>query len=300
MAFLQQRTYSRWTLALTAIGVFVIGGFYLRERGAILNEGLGAAACAATSASVIMPFRYPFSVDGRLEEIGVLENSSSPYWWVSSGAFLDLKDGLGRTNQGDLGLNSKWQLLYDKNNPVDSDLGLHPQNIFRMTTRSKWQDASHEIFYRIDRNQLSQSVSRNASNGLLQMTRYLDQNNLYYTGLRVDGYAVIKKKIGGRYYTMAYKPVYKGQKYDRLLKPNLLPLNTWIGLKTVTKNLDASRVSIKFYADIGKTGAWTLLAEAIDDGVAYGGPALTAAGYSGLRTDFMDVSMDNFAVTAAP
>jgi len=298
MANIRQRAYSRWTLALAAFGVLVIGAFYVRERGAILNEGLGAIACAATSANVLLPFRYPFSVDGRLEETGVLENSSSPYWWVSSGAFLDLKDGLGRTNQGDLGLNSKWQLLYNKNNPIDTDLGLHPQNIFRMTTRSKWQDASHAIFYRIDRNQLSSSVSRNASNGLLQMTRYLDQNNLYYTGLRVDGYAVIKKKIGGRYFTMAYKPVYKGQKYDRVLNPNLLPLNTWIGLKTVTKNLDASRVSIKFYADIGKTGTWTLLAEATDDGASYGGPALTAAGYSGLRTDFMDVSMDDFAVTA--
>ncbi|HTK60093.1 MAG TPA: hypothetical protein VL283_02710 [Candidatus Baltobacteraceae bacterium] len=301
MAFLPQRTYSRWTLVLTALGVFVVGGFYLRERAAIFNEGLGALACAATTANVALPFKYPFSVDGRLEEVGVLENSSSPYWWVSSGAFLDLKGGLGRTNQGDLGLNSKWQLLYNKNNPIDTDGGLHPQNIFRMTTRAKWQDASHEIFYRIDRNQLSASVSRNASNGLLQMTRYVDQNNLYYTGLRVDGYAVIKKKIGGKYYTMYYKPYFNVvKKYDRLLNPNLLPLDTWIGLKTVTKNLDASRVSITFYSDVGRTGTWTQIASVIDDGKAYGGPALTAAGVSGLRTDFMDVSMDDFAVTAAP
>jgi hypothetical protein len=301
MVLFQQRTYSRWTLVLAAVSVFVIGGFYLRERGAIFNEGLGALACAATSANVSLPFKYPFSVDGRLEEIGALENSSSPYWWVSSGAFLDLKGGLGRTNQGDLGLNSKWQLLYNKNNPIDTDLGLHPQNIFRMTTRSKWQDASHEISYRIDRNQLSASVSRNASNGLLQMTRYLDQNNLYYTGLRVDGYAVIKKKIGGKYFTMYYKPFFATKKkYDRLLNPNVLPADMWIGLKTVTKNLDANRVSIKFYADVGKTGSWTLIADVTDDGVSYGGPALTAAGYSGLRTDFMDVSMDDFAVTAAP
>ena len=291
---------NRVMLAVTGVAAVIVGTFYIRGRVAIVNEGLGSIACAAVSANVVLPFKYPFTVDGRLEESSIMENSSSPYWWTTSGAYMTLKDGVGTTVHGELPAGSKWQLLYAKNNPIDTDLGLHPQNIFRMLNRQKFQDVAHQVWYRIDANQLSASPGRAASNGLLQMTRYLDQNNLYYTGLRVDGYAVIKKKIGGKYYTMAYKRVYAGARYDRLLNPNLLPLDTWIGMRTVTKNLDAQRVSIKFYADIGKTGTWTLLAEAIDDGKSFGGPALTAAGYSGLRTDFMDVTFDDFLITAAP
>jgi hypothetical protein len=295
-----KRFPNRWALAATGVGAAVIGAFYVSGRIAITQEGVGPAACAAVSANVVLPFKYPFSVDGRLEEAGVAENSSSPYWWVNSGGYMDLKGGYGTTAHGDLPAGAKWLLRYAANNPVDTDLGLHPQNIFRMLGRQKFQDVAHEVWYRIDADQLSLSVSRNASNGLLQMTRYLDQNNLYYSGLRVDGQAVIKKKIGGRYYTMALKRVYAGQTYDRLLNPNLLPHDTWIGMRTITKNLDATRVSVKFYTDIGKTGAWTLMAEAIDDGASYGGAALTSAGYSGLRTDFMDVTFDDFAIKTIP
>lgn len=282
------------TLIATAVAFIVIGSFYVKERSLLVSENFINTANAGIAAVVTLPFTYAFHVDGRLEETGIMENSSSPYWWVSSGAFLDLKTGIGMTNHDDAARGSKWQVKYAANNPVDTDDGLHPQNIFRMTSRTTWRDVGHEVSYRIDRNNLSTSPSRNASNGLLQMTRYVDQNNLYFTGLRVDGYAVIKKKISGRYYTMAYKPVISGKKYHRDTNPNLLPSGTWIRLKTVTKNLDAKRVSIKFYVDIGKTGAWTLAAEAIDDGVSYGGAALTDAGYSGVRTDFMDVSIDDF------
>jgi hypothetical protein len=255
------------------------------------------AAEAATAATVKPPFTYPFSVDGRLEETGSIDNSSSPYWWVSSGAFMDLKGGVGMTNQGDLAIGSKWQKLYALNNPVDTDGGLHPQNIFRMVLRSGWQDVSQSVYYRIDKLNLSASPSRNASNGLLLMSRYLDQNNLYYTGLRVDGYAVIKKKIQGKYYTLAYSRIFDGPKYNALSNPNLLPVGIQIGLKTVTKNLDAKRVSIKVYADVGRTGNWTLAAQAVDDGLSYGGAALTAAGHGGLRTDFMDVQFDDYSLT---
>ena len=286
------------TLGAAAVAAAVIGGFFARELSEIAKEGAILQAEAATAAALKLPFTYPFSVDGRLEEVGVMENSSSPYWWVSSGAFLDLAAGLGMTNHGDLPLGSKWQKLYAANNPVDTDVGLHPQNIFRMVLRTEWLDVAHEASFRIDADRLSGSPSRSASNGLMQMSRYADENNLYYTGLRVDGYAVIKKKAAGKYYTLAYKPVIKSGKYDRALNPNVLPHGSWIRLKTVTKNLDANRVAIKLYADLGATGTWKLVAEAVDDG-AHGGPALTRPGRVGFRTDFMDVSFDDFRIGSA-
>src|SRR5688572_9505270 len=282
-----------------AASIFIAVAFYAGERYMTMNGDLLSGAEAATAANVQLPFRYSFQVDGRLEETGLMDNSSSPYWWVSSGAFLDIKSGVGMTNHGELPIGSKWQIRYAANNPVDTDGGLHPQNIFRMVQRSRWQDIAEEMSFRIDKDNLSASLSRTASNGLHLMSRYADQNNLYIAGLRVDGYAVIKKKMAGKYYTLASKRVILGKKYDRILAPNLLPLGTWIRIKTVTKNLDATRVYINLYSDIGNTGTWTLATEAIDDGQTYGGAAMTAAGHAGLRTDFMDVTFDDFMLTTA-
>lgn len=278
--------------ALTA--ALLIGGLYAWYH----PMHVISSAYAASPASVQLPFTYPFSVDGRLEEVSAMDRSSSPYWWVTSGAFMDLAQGAGRTNLGDLPLGSKWQVRYAVTNPVDTDLGLHPQNTFRMLLRTKWKDIAQETSFKIKKTNLSASPARAASNGLLHMVRYADQNNLYYTGLRVDGYAVIKKKIAGRYYTMAYKRIVQGGAYNRLTNPNLLPLDTWIRLKTVVKNLDATRVSVKLYTDVGNTGTWKLATEAIDNGTSYGGGAFLQEGYFGMRTDFMDVEFDNFRLTA--
>jgi hypothetical protein len=245
-----------------------------------------------------LPFKYAFSVDGSVLEQGAIGESTSPYWWVTSGGFMELKGGIGQTIQGALAVGDQIQKDYKQANALDTDRGLHPQNIFRMVFRSKWQDISEVMFYRIEKINLSASPNRKASNGIHQMSRYLDQDNLYYTGLRVDGQATIKKKYHGDYYEMASVPVISGA-YDRQLNPDLLPADTWIGLKTVVKNLDASRVSIQLYADIGRTGKWTLVASAIDDGTSYGGPAITRAGYVGVRTDFMDVQFEDFTLENA-
>lgn len=293
-----KRFVNKRTLTASAVALVVIGGFYLRERATIMNESLINVVRAASAAIVTLPFKYAFSVDGTLEEIGSIENSSSPYWWLSSGGVMRIQNGVGQTNQGDMAIGSKWQKLYLQNNPIDTDGGLHPQNIFRMVLRSNWQDISQSIYYKINRLNLSASPNRNASNGLLEMSRYLDQNNLYYTGLRVDGYAIIKKKYQGKYYTMAYNQVIKGPSYDPTDAPNLLPVGSQIGLKTVTKNLSGGRVLIDVYADFGRTGTWTKVAEAVDDGRSFGGAALTDAGHTGLRTDFMDVEFDDYTLTA--
>ncbi len=261
-----------------------------------VSEVLTTSQQAAISAQVNLPFHYQFSVDGTLDETGRMEDSWSPYWWLNSGGQFYLKNSVGMTVQGELSQFSKWRFLYFTNNPVDTDNGYHPQNIFRLITRTKWQNISEEAFYKINKMNLSDSVNRNASNGILLMNRYQDGNNLYYAGLRVDGYAVIKKKINGKYYTLDYKKVLPGGKYDRTLNPNLLPLGIWVGIKTEVKNIDSVKTSIKFFMDVGKTGGWQLVAEAIDDGVSYGGASIQDPGFGGIRTDFMDAEFDDFRI----
>jgi hypothetical protein len=63
----------------------------------------------------------------------------------------------------------------------------------------------------------SNSIHRMASNGVLLFNHYLDGDNLYYVGIRVDGSAIVKKKKDGVYYTMESKRVFPG-KYDTKIK----------------------------------------------------------------------------------
>src|SRR5262245_31785929 len=135
-----KRFVNRRTLTASAIAAVIIGGFYVRERANIMSESLVNVVEAATAAVINLPFKYAFSVDGWLYETNLADKSTSPYWWVSSGALMNLREGVGRTNHGDLAVGSKWQLLYSASNPIDTDGGLHPQNIFRMVLRAKWQD----------------------------------------------------------------------------------------------------------------------------------------------------------------
>lgn len=250
-------------------------------------------ALASTAALVGSTYSYNFNITGSVAETSGPDLSSSPYWWVNSGAKLVLEGGRGYTLRGDLPVTDFWGKLYSANNPLDTDSGLHPQNIFRLLTRSKWQDATQEVYFMIENDNLSASPNRNASNGLLLFNRYQDSNNLYYTGVRVDGSVIIKKKLNGKYYTMAeVKNFYPGI-YNRDTNPNLLPKNKWIGLRSEVKNLPSGEVSIKVLIDNNWNNIWKLAAEATDDGSKYG-PVISAAGFGGIRTDFMDVKFDNF------
>jgi hypothetical protein len=96
---------------------------------------------------------------------------------------------------------------------------------------------------------LSDSEYRNESNGVLLFNRYKDGDNLYYSGIRVDGQAVIKKKIKGKYFTLVEKELFgKDGDYDRKSNPNLIPQGKWIGIKSVLKN-EGEAVDIKLYVD---------------------------------------------------
>jgi len=258
----------------------------------------GEVGQAAETRSVTLPFHYAFSSDTITPEKHPLEKSSSPYWWVNSGAYMYLKGGEGMTVQGELPTLDPRRVSYGTFDPIETDGGYHPQNVFRLILRTTWQDSRQEMRVKLNKYNLSDSPERTASNGVLLFSRYIDGNNLYYAGLRVDGSAIIKKKYGGKYFTMAeVRGVLPGAKYDRSANPNLLPLGTWIGLRVDTANKDDGKVSLMLYADIGMKGEWTLVASVVDDGVTYGGPALTESGHTGLRTDFMDAVFDDYRLS---
>ena len=232
-----------------------------------------------------------------LEEASSMKKSKSDDWWLNSGGVM-ISDGKEFSpNIGALGENSSWRKLYSKNNARDTDGGYFPQNIFRLVTRKKWENFSQSVYFNIDKINLSKSEYRNESNGILLFNRYQDGDNLYYTGLRVDGYAVIKKKIKGKYYTLAGKNLFaKEKKYDREDVPNLLPVNVWMGLKSEVKNIGDKTVKIKVYIDKMQNGNWQLVLEKEDTGDKYGKVPLSKAGYAGIRTDFMDVEFRNYSI----
>ncbi len=247
------------------------------------------AVSAVTATTVTSPFSYNFTVDGSLAEANVAEKSSSGYWWVNSGGRMYLSGGEGKTIQGSLPATDTWRVLYAATNPVDTDAGAHPQNIFRLVGRSLWHNFTQQAYFTIKSDNLSTSSNRNASNGLLFFNRYQDGSTLYYAGVRVDGYAVIKKKYHGTYTTLSYVKIFPGT-YNHDTNPNLLPKDTQIGMKTEVATTDG-KVTIKLYTDVGKTGVWKLVATATDSTSIIDTP-----GFGGIRTDFMDASFDDYKI----
>jgi hypothetical protein len=241
-------------------------------------------------------FEDTFSSKSILEEGGSMGESKSKNWWLNSGGQLIYNNGIGETVQGKLSNLNRWRIAYKIDNPEDTDNGYHPQNIFRLVTRSKWKNFSQQVYFRINADNLSSSSNRNESNGLLLFNRYQSGQTLYYVGLRVDGAAVIKKKYNGTYYTMAYKAVFPG-KYNRNSNPDLLPKNIWIGIKSEVSTSSNGDVNINLYTDVGKTGKWTLVLATKDVKGKFGKSVISTEGYAGIRTDFMDVDFSGFKIT---
>jgi hypothetical protein len=234
-----------------------------------------------------------------LEESGKMKESKNKEWWLNSGGTMNFnaEKNIFSTNIGNLPKNSYWQKLYAKTNPKDTDNGYRPQNIFRLVNRNKYQNFSQSFYFYIENINLSESKNRNESNGVLLFNRYQDGDNLYYTGIRVDGDVVIKKKIDGKYYTMAEKDILaNGKRYDRNDNSNFIPAKTWIGIKSEVINIDNETTDIKLYADLNQSGNWQLVLETTDSRDAYGKNPFRSDGYAGIRTDFMDVDFKDYSV----
>lgn len=247
------------------------------------------------SALVASPFVYSFNSDGVLNEAGSMNQSTSPYWWVNSGGQLIIQGGFGSTMQGETPFSNYWRMQYALSNPIDTDGGAHPQNLFRLVSRSVWDQVRIEAQFKILKDNWSTSPNRNASNGVLLMIRYVNENTLYYAGIRVDGTAVIKKKYNGMYYTMAQKQEFAGE-YVQGGHINILPHQKWLGLRSETVTNPDRSVTVRLYTKKEGDTSWKKLLEVRDDGRYGGTPPITGPGFIGLRTDFMDVSFENVRI----
>lgn len=231
------------------------------------------------------------------EEASDMGESKNPDWWLNSGAFFIQKNGIGMTVSGELATGSPWQEKYNAYNPESTDNGIHPQNIFRLINRERWQNAEQEVYFKIATINPSNSDFRNESNGVLLFHRYLDDNDLYYAGLRVDGAAVIKKKVKGEYFTLASAEIFTktNQPYDRQKNVNLLPTNTWIGLRSTVINNINGNITLTLMIDKGD-GNWITVLETTDTPWRFNNPPHTNSGFAGIRTDFMDVAFENYSI----
>ncbi|MEK6948118.1 MAG: hypothetical protein AABX19_02645 [Nanoarchaeota archaeon] len=245
--------------------------------------------------SAIIIYAHNNNVD-VLEETYPMSKSKSKDLWLNSGAYFYNKDGIGSTVHSEIPEDSRWRIAYFISNPNDTDNGFHPQNIFRLVTRNKFDDFEQSAYFKIDEYHLSSSNHRTASNGLLFFIHYKDGDNLYYAGIRVDGYAVIKKKQDGIYYTISSKQIFDGD-YDRLANPNLIPEKQWVGVKAETQTNADGSVLIKLFVDDDHSGKWDMVLAVRDDGTRYGHSPISGSGYAGIRTDFMDVEFDDFKIT---
>lgn len=236
-------------------------------------------------------FNYKFDSIGVLHEASSPSTSTSPYWWLNSGGMFYLNGGTGSTIQNTLSTNNLWRVLYKQANPTDTDNGTHPQNLLRLVTKSNWQNFREQVYFKINKYNVSDSSNRNESNGVLLFGRYSDENNLYYVGVRVDGKAVIKKKKNGIYYTLATKQIFPGT-YNRTTNPNLIPTDTWIGLRADIKNDVNNNVKIKLYLDQNTDQQWNPIMEYTENSQF----ALHTSASGGIRTDFMDIEFDEYYI----
>lgn len=249
------------------------------------------------------PFTFPNSSNKlqTLEESGSMKKSASSDWWLNSGGLMNIDKSQFRTNAGALPKNNKWRKLYTKTNPTDTDEGYYPQNIFRLVTKRQYQNLSQKVYFNIADINLSESENRSESNGVLLFNRYQDGDNLYYTGLRVDGAVVIKKKLAEKYYTLAEKHLFTGSgKYSHSSNPNLIPTDKWIGIKSEVITDDNGAVDIRLFIDRDDSGNWNLELEKKDMDNVYGKTAITKQGYAGIRSDFMDVAFKDYSVQEVP
>lgn len=291
----------RTSILLTLFAVLVLGLYASRVTSPGGEQSLlpllraidyQRSVAAAPASSVL---ESPFGGQRVLQEKDDITHSGDPYWWLNSGGELYFSGNIISTIQNALPRYDKWRIDYAGSNPGDTDDGYYPQNLLRLVSRQKWLNYRQEVYFQVKRDNLSTSDNRNESNGVFLFNRYKDGDNLYYTGVRVDGTAVIKKKVGGVYHTLASQAVWSdGTTYNRQNNPSLLPKDRWVGLASEAANLADGRVSIKLFLDRNGDGTWQQIIETVDEDTF--GPSIKEAGYVGLRSDFMDLLFGRYKI----
>ncbi|KKS85541.1 MAG: hypothetical protein UV60_C0007G0028 [Parcubacteria group bacterium GW2011_GWA2_43_11] len=241
-------------------------------------------------------FLYTFNVTEVLEESGSSNLSSSNFFWLNSGARLEISDGIGSTIKGALTNGDPWRRAYAETNPLDTGNGLFPQNLFRLITQSLWENVDQELEFSIQKVNVLNTHDRDAFSGIFLMSRYVHSDTLYYAGIRMDGKAVIKKKYHGVYYTLAEAQLFTSSTpYDRVRFPNLIPTHTWYRMATQTITTSSGGVQIRLSFAYSLSSPLETVLITTDTGVF--GPPITAEGHTGVRTDYADVLFDNYKIT---
>lgn len=264
------RQYRRIIIILGAV-VFLFSTIWRSHERQITPP----AATTAAARIISYPFTYSFAVDAVLEETLTPDESNNPYWWLSSGGQILIRDGVGQTINGDLPVNTRWREIYRRTNPRDTDSGRHPQNLLRLHTRQTWKNFTQEIRVKINKVWSSESPNRNESNGVFLLHRYQNSDNLYYAGLRVDHNAVIKKKKDGVYHTLGLTAA-----------PSKFVERKWLDLRTEITSSESNKVRIVLWID----GEKVLEATDHED-------TISKDGMAGLRSDFMDLEFDDYRIT---
>ena len=268
----------------------LVGAVLLFEPSDTLEEHVAHATTPNTT------FHYYFSSTGTLHESGSMIESSSPYFWLNSGGKLVIEGGVGKTVQGLLPDLDPWRLLYAVNNPLDTASGYFPQNLFRLVTKSTWDNVEQTVRFKITKLNMTETPNRDGWSGILLFSRYQDGDNLYYSGIRMDGTAVIKKKYQGTYYTLTSIPVFDADgSYHRDTNPNLIPGNVWMGLRSVTQtDQETGAVTIELWLDREDSGDWEKVLSATDRVGTQGAGVITGPAHAGIRTDYLDVWFDDY------
>lgn len=237
--------------------------------------------------AIVLPFTEKFF--STVDETSDPNNSNSYDWQLTSGGYYDLNKGVLRVNQVDLPSDHKWAKAYATN--VDAEGGAHPENIARIISRqSDFQNFTLSSTFQINRVSLSDSPNRTGDKGLFHMVKYNSQDDLYYCGIRLDGDAVIKRKAGSVYSTLAQIKWWPGE-YDKTTHPCLIPVGVTIGLKTIVKSINGVTSLTFFVTEPGTTRYIPVLT------VSDNYPALSGPGKIGFRGDFLSWQLDDISIT---
>ena len=254
-------------------------------------------------------FYDKFDRQGVIKEAHSISGSLDQNWWVSSGGYLYLNNGTASTIQGTLPQNDTFRINYSlSKGSEDTDNGYRPQNIFRLVNRNIWAgNYTAEVYFKYSKYNnnttgIAVAIDKKlgADNGVSLMVNNQNGDNLYYVGLRADGFAGIKKKMDSDYSELqnpvkVFPGVYKH--YD-----NLIPQDKWIGLRAVVEQRhDApsgkDQIYIALYIDEkgdGSSSSWKYVTSYVDQNSSTS--PIFKQGHTGIRTDFMDTQFKNFKV----
>jgi hypothetical protein len=238
-------------------------------------------------------FSYTFNTPGTLYEAASAGESTSPYLWLKRGAELIIGSNVGQTLTGALAANDPWHKTYASLFPTPSDSGAHPQNMFALFSKATMGNGAASIYLKRNADNLANATNRSPYVGESILARYQSDQTYYLASIRADGYAVIKRKANGTYTTLAQAKVFSGT-YDPVTNYDLIPKNTWIGLKFDVEDV-AGATKLVLSTDVGQTGSWKQVASYTDTS----GSRITAAGPVGVQSDYADASLDSFTISDA-